>query len=85
MMNTSDKVRAVLACSGKRMIDLAEYLGMKKQNLNTKMQRDSWPAADLARVAQFVGGRVGFFLPDGTTIYLDPPEEGAKKEDPDAE
>ena len=80
-MNTSDKVRAVLACSGKRMIDLANYFGMKKQNLNTKMQRDSWSAADLARVADFVGGQIGFILPNGTTIYLDPPE---KKEGPDA-
>ena len=73
-MNTSDKVKAVLACSGKRMVELAAYFGMRPQNLNTKMQRNSWSAADLARVAEFVGGRVGFVLGDGTTIYLDAPE-----------
>lgn len=78
-MSTSDKVKAVLSCSGKKQVELAEYLGMKKQNLNTKMQRDSWPADDLARVAAFVGARVGFLLPNGTIIYLDPPDEGKEK------
>ena len=47
-MSTSDKVKAVLSCCGKKQVELADYLGMKKQNLNTKMQRDSWPADDLA-------------------------------------
>ena len=80
-MSTSDKVKAVLSCVGKKQIELAEYLGMKKQNLNTKMLRDSWPADDLARVAEFVGGKVGFILPDGTAIYLDPPPAKKDKEE----
>ena len=83
-MSTSDKIRAVLSCTGKKQIELAEYLGMRKQNLNTKMLRDSWPADDLARVAEFVGAKVGFILPDGTTIYLDPPASKTE-DDPNAE
>ena len=82
-MSTSDKVRAVLSCTGKKQIELAEYLGMRKQNLNTKMMRDSWPADDLARVAEFVGAKIGFILPDGTTIYLDPPEKKEENHEPD--
>lgn len=74
-MSTSDKVKAVLTCSGKKQIELAEHFGMRKQNLATKMQRDSWSADDLARVAEFVDARVGFILRDGTTIYLDPPKD----------
>ena len=73
-MSTSDKVKAVLTCCGKKQIELAEHFGMRKQNLATKMQRDSWSADDLARVADFVGAHVGFVLSDGTTIYLDPPQ-----------
>lgn len=73
-MSTSDKVKAVLTCCGKKQVDLADHFGIRKQNLNTKMQRDSWSANDLARVAEFVGARVGFILSDGTTIYLDPPD-----------
>jgi hypothetical protein len=80
-MSTSDKVKAVLSCCGKKQIELAEYLGMKKQNLNTKMQRDSWPAEDLARVAEFVGAKIGFIMPDGTTIFLDPPGNNKSMEE----
>ena len=46
---------------------------MKADQDYTKMMRDSWHADDLARVAEFVGAKVGFILPDGTTIFLDPP------------
>ena len=81
-MSTSDKIKAVLSCCGKKQIDLAEYLGMRKQNLNTKMMRDSWHADDLARVAEFVGAKVGFFLPDGSYIYLDAPAYESKETAP---
>lgn len=81
-MSTSDKVKAVLSCSGKKQIELAEHFSMRKQNLATKMQRDSWSAEDLARVADFVGARVGFILPNGTTIFLDAPQQKSKEEAP---
>ena len=75
-MSTSDKVKAVLSCTGKKQIELAEYLGMRKQNLATKMMRDSWNAGDLVKVANFTGAKIGFILPDGTCIYLESnPEE----------
>lgn len=75
-MSVSDKVKAVLSCAGKKQVELAAHLGMRKQNLATKMARDSWRADDLARVAEFVGAKVGFIMPDGTAIYLDAPEDG---------
>ena len=81
-MSASEKVKAVLSCCGKKQIELADYFGMKKQNLNTKMQRGSWSADDLAKVAEFVGAKIGFILPNGTTIYLDPPEENDKEAAP---
>lgn len=81
-MSASEQVKAVLSCTGKKQIELATYFGMKKQNLNTKMQRGSWSADDLARVAEFVGGRIGFILPNGTTIYLDPPARESKETAP---
>ena len=74
-MSVSDSVKAVLAASGKKQIELAAYLGMRKQNLHTKMVRNSWPGEDLARVAEFVGCKIGFILPNGTMIYIDPPED----------
>ena len=70
-MAVSDKVKCLLAVSGKRQIDLAAYFGMSKQTMSNKMSRDSWSAKDLARVAEFCGCRVGFLLPDGQHIFVE--------------
>lgn len=82
-MNTSDKVRAALSYSGKRQIELANLFNMRPSNLGTKMARNSWSAADLTRVAAFIGAKIGFIFPDGTTIYLDAPASDDNKKDPD--
>ncbi len=70
-MSVSDKVKGLLALSGKRQIELADYFGMTKQTMSNKMARDSWSAKDLARVAEFVGCKIGFLLPDGQHIFLE--------------
>ena len=83
MATTTSKVKMLLGYYGRKQIDLIECLDMgSKQSLNNKFSQDRWSAQDLATVADFLGCKVGFILPDGTTIYLDPPE---KKEGPDAE
>lgn len=81
-MNTSDKVKAALSYAGKKQVEFADRMGMRKQNLATKMMRNSWSAEDLAKVADFVGARIGIIFPDGTTIYLDSPTEKEQGEDP---
>lgn len=70
-MSVSDKVKGLLALSGKRQIELADYFGMTKQTMSNKMARDSWSAKDLVKVAEFVGCKVGFLLPDGQHIFLE--------------
>lgn len=70
-MTVSDKVKGVLAISGKKQIDLAAHFGMSKQTMNNKMARNSWSASDLAKVAEFAGCKFGFELPDGQHIYID--------------
>ena len=70
-MSVSDKVKGLLALSGKRQIELADFFGMTKQTMRNKMARDSWSAKDLARVAEFVGCKIGFLLPDGQHIFLE--------------
>ena len=70
-MSVSDKVKGLLALSGKRQIELADFFGMTKQTMSNKMARDSWSAKDLARVAEFVGCKIGFLLPDGQHIFLE--------------
>lgn len=69
-MSVSDKVKGILALSGKKQIDLANHFGMSKQTMSNKMARESWSVADLIRVAEFVGGQIAVVLPDGQHIYL---------------
>ena len=69
-MSTSEKVKALLALSGKRQIDLAAYFGITAQSMNNKMSRDSWSAKDLMAVAEFTGCQLAFVLPDGNRISI---------------
>ena len=80
-MPVSDKVKALLALSGKRQVELAEAFGMLPQTLNNKFRRDSWSGRDLARVAAFCGGELAFVLPDGQKIIIDV-EERVERESP---
>lgn len=82
-MDVSDKVLGMLSIGGKKQIELAERLGMKRQNLSAKIKRNYWTADDLVEVAGFVGARLGFIFPDGSTIYLDAPASEGNKKDPD--
>lgn len=78
-MNLSDKVKSVLKVSGLNQNALAENFGMTKQTMSNKMSRESWSAGDLIRVANLVGGKLAFVLPDGTTIYFDPEDATNRK------
>lgn len=70
-MSVSDKVKGLLALSGKKQLDLAAHFSMSKQTMSNKIARDSWSAKDLAKVAEFAGCKVGFVLPDGQHIFLE--------------
>lgn len=73
-MSTSEKVKALLALSGKRQVDLAAHFGMTAQSMNNKMSRDSWSAKDLMAVAEFTGCQLAFVMPDGNRIAIDKKE-----------
>ena len=70
-----------LTKAGKRQIDLAELYGCSKQGMSVKFKRESWFGKDLAKVAEFTGGRLAFVYPDGQVIYIDSETEKA----PDAD
>ena len=74
-MPISDKVKGLLALSGRRQIDLAEAFGMSKQTMNNKLSRDSWSGKDLAKVADFCGCKLAFVLPDGQHIFIEQENE----------
>ena len=74
-MSTSEKVKALLALSGKKQVDLAAYFGMTYQSMNNKMSRDSWSSKDLMAVADFTGCQLAFVLPDGSKIAIEKKKE----------
>lgn len=82
-MSVSEKVKAVLALSGKKQMDLAEHFDMSKQVMSNKMARDSWSAKDLARAAEFCGCKLAIVMPDGQQIAIEG-EVGNKGKSPDA-
>lgn len=85
MASISSKVKMLLSFYGRKQIDLMGPLNMaSKQSLNNKVAQDRWSAQDLTAVAEFLGCKVGFIMPDGTTIYLDSPAPKTEK-GPDAE
>ena len=67
----TDKIKALLAMSGKKQIELAEEFGVTPQSMNNKMSMNRYSAEDLIRIAQFTGCKVGFLLPDGQHIFLE--------------
>lgn len=80
-MSASNVVKGLLAIQGIKQLTLAEHFGMSKQTMSNKFARNSWSAADLAKVANFCGCKLAFILPDGQQLALE--EDGGPKQDPD--
>lgn len=74
-MSISNCVKMALAKAGKKQIDLASLYHCSKQSMSTKFKRESWFGKDLAKVAEFTGGKLAFVYPDGQTIFIDPEKE----------
>ena len=66
----SNQIKSALALSGRKQTELAEHFEMTKQSMNNKIARDSWSAKDLAKVAEFVGGKLVLIMPDGQRINI---------------
>ncbi len=69
-MSISDKVKGMLALTGRKQNELAEAFNTSKQVMSNKMARDSWPTKDLVKAAEFCGCKVAIILPDGQQIVL---------------
>lgn len=81
-MSVSTSVRMALAKGNKRQVELAELLGFTRQAVNLKLAKERWTGAELARVADFTGGKLAFVYPDGQEILVDLPEGTGKRARP---
>lgn len=75
MASVSQRVKQALAGCHKKQIDMADFFGISRQAMSNKVARDSWSAYDLAKVSEFVGGRLIIRMQDGQEIQIDPKEE----------
>lgn len=67
-MSMTDKVKSILALSGKKNIELAAYLGMTPQSLQNKFNRGSFSGEDLIKIAMFTGSELAFVSGENKTV-----------------
>ena len=76
LLSISDYVWMALRKAKRQQGELAEAWGYSsKQAINNKFSRDSWSANDLAKLAEFTGGKLAIVYPDGQEILIPPQEE----------
>ena len=69
-MGVSDKIKALLKMKGRKMNELADYLGIGR-SLSNKFSRGSFSAEDLIKIADFLGCALAFEIDDAQKIILD--------------
>ena len=78
-MSVSTSARMALAKGNKKQTELAEMLGFQRQAVNLKLAKERWTGTELARIAEFTGGKLAFIYPDGQQILIEPPAESAEE------
>lgn len=66
----SDKIKQIMKDKNIKAVEVAKYLGMRPQNLNTKFTRDSWSTQDLISVLDFLGCQLVIeYKPDTKVVF----------------
>ena len=75
-MSVTECVWMALRKANRQQGEMAEAWGFSsRQAMNNKFSRGSWSANDLAKVAEFTGGKLVIVYPDGQEILIPPEEE----------
>lgn len=69
-MDTTKKIKALLAYNDTNAAQLSEWLGITPQSLSGKFKRNTWNVSDLEKVAEFTKTNlvIQFINKDGTKI-----------------
>lgn len=70
MIVIAKKIKAALAYADKNQTDLANGLGISKQSMTQRMQRQAFSIEDLEKIAEAIGCKFEayFVFDDGTKI-----------------
>ncbi len=69
-MSVTTQVKGLLALKGKKNKELAEYLDMSPQSLQNKLNRGSFSAEDLIKIADFAGVDLAFIEKGSSNLVL---------------
>lgn len=70
-MSVTDKIKALLSIKGKKNVELAAYLGISPQSFQNKLNRGSFSAEDLIKIADFLECTLAFEIDNSQKIILD--------------
>jgi len=70
-MAISNKIKSLLKLKIKSNAGLAGHLGISVQALSNKLYRDSFSAADLIKIAAFLGVELAFIVDERQRVTLD--------------
>ena len=77
-MSLSDKIRALLKLKGKTIIGLGTHLGIAKQTIHNKLQRNAFTADELIKTAEFCGVELAFIIDGKQRLSLEVSDLKAK-------
>lgn len=75
----SDKIKAVLALTGLKEVDLVPIYGVTAQGIHNKFSRGSFSMEDAIKIGALAGAELAYILPDGHKITFDPSDIREKK------
>ena len=70
-MAASHKIKALLQLTQKNDEGLAAYLGINRQSLRNKFNRNSFSADDLIRTADYCGAELKYVIDDRQSVLFD--------------
>lgn len=68
MLAVTDTIKQLLKIKNVSQVELAEKLGMSKQNINNKFKRNTFSPDELAKIADILGMELAFV--DGKEKYV---------------
>jgi len=67
----ADKLKGLLAMSGRSQREVAEKLGISHQAVNTKFRKNSFSINDIIQICDLCEANITMSTQDGQTISLD--------------
>lgn len=79
MLTVAETIKEILKIKKVSQVELAEQLGMSKQNINNKFKRNTFSPDELVKIAEFLGMQLAFI--DGKQKYIINSSEDTKGSD----